>query len=181
MTSATDRIPILAKSARRGHAVTLSEHGGDVMRATRVMFGERDRPSPLAGAWLRFFKVPQQRCHEFWRALMVASILHDLGKANSEFQAAVRNPTKMQAIRHEHVTALLLGTGPLADWLDKCLRPVERLAVLSAVASHHCKVGPGSEHGDRELGYNRTGQAGRRSTCTSGHRSCRARLRWQPR
>ena len=157
MTSATDRIPILAKSARRGHAVTLSEHGGDVMRATRVMFGEHDRPSPLAGAWLRFFKVPQQRCQEFWRALMVASILHDLGKANSEFQAAVRNPTKMQAIRHEHVTALLLGTGPLANWLDKCLRPVERLAVLSAVASHHCKVGPGSEHGDRELGYNRTG------------------------
>lgn len=157
MTSVTDRIPILAKSVRRGHVVTLSDHAEDVMRAARVMFGKRDRPSPLARAWLRFFKVPQQRNDEFWRALMVASILHDLGKASSEFQAAVRSHTKMQAIRHEHVTALLLGTGPLAGWLDKCLQPVEVLAVLSAVASHHCKVGPGNEHGDRKLGSNRTG------------------------
>ncbi len=157
MNNPSDRAPVLAKTPQRGHAVTLDEHASDVGRATLVMFGERERPSLLARSWLRFFKVPERCLDEFWRALMVAAFLHDLGKANGDFQNAVRNAMNPQSIRHEHVTALLLGSQPLCGWLSSSLTPPELLAVLSAVVSHHCKVGPGTEHGDRRLGFNRVG------------------------
>lgn len=127
-----------------------------MLRAAVAMFGEQSSPTFLARSWLRFFKLPAERHDVFWRALIVASALHDLGKANCDFQDAVRRPMK-QAIRHEHLTALLLGAEPLLGWLRTGLSSAEVLAVLSAVASHHCKVGPGVEHGDRRLGYNRTG------------------------
>jgi CRISPR-associated endonuclease/helicase Cas3 len=68
---------------------------------------------------LRFFKVPEHAHGDFWPALLVASILHDLGKANSDFQQAVRHSRYKQPVRHEHLTALLLGSEPLLGWLAR--------------------------------------------------------------
>jgi CRISPR-associated endonuclease/helicase Cas3 len=142
MTTAT---LILAKSPVPGReVVTLASHIDDVLRATRTMFGVAGEPTRLALAWLRFFKLPPNEFNRFLRTLWLAAALHDLGKANDGFQRAVRAQGH-QAIRHEHLSALLLWREPLRDWLFG-LRDagVDPEIVAAAVVSHHLKVHDGA-------------------------------------
>ena len=85
------------------------------------------------------------------RALKVACLCHDLGKANEGFQEMVtgkRDP-KQQPARHELLSALLLEdkTGPFRDWALETLKEdnedeAEMLlnCVIGAVAGHHLKM-----------------------------------------
>jgi CRISPR-associated endonuclease/helicase Cas3 len=85
------------------------------------------------------------------RALKVACLCHDIGKANDGFQEMVtgkRDPPQQPA-RHELLSALLLEdkTSPLRDWAVKTLNVegdecADKLldCVIGAVAGHHVKL-----------------------------------------
>jgi CRISPR-associated endonuclease/helicase Cas3 len=85
------------------------------------------------------------------RALRVACLCHDLGKANEGFQEMVtgKRDTKQQPARHELLSALLLEdkTSPFRDWALALLKEgnedeAEMLldCVIGAVAGHHLKM-----------------------------------------
>ena len=70
-------------------------------------------------------------------ALRIGALLHDIGKANKGFQAAVSGRGD-QKIRHEHLSAWILGEGAVGDWLAT-LGVNESHLILAAVLSHHLK------------------------------------------
>ena len=130
---------VLAKSPKKHcgqtQYVTLEQHTQHVLSAADALFG-LDEPTSLARSWLRFFRVPQNWA-EFRRDLTAACALHDWGKANDSFQQAVRNG-KDQAIRHEHLSALLLGLPCVETWLREA--SIDYPLVLSCVLTHHLKA-----------------------------------------
>lgn len=128
---------LLAKSGEGGRATTLRGHTEAVALAAQTLFGTPGAPSRLCASWLRFFRVDRTLVDQFIRHLLASAALHDLGKANDGFQSAVKGCGR-QAIRHEHLSALLLWQEPVRVWLR-----AERLdaeMVIAAVASHHLKV-----------------------------------------
>ncbi len=131
---------ILAKSRANGTAVTLADHTRAVLRAVCVMFGEPPRPTRLAREWLRFFRLDADDFGAFFHNLWVAGAAHDIGKANDGFQRAVRHCGE-QAIRHEHLSALLLWQEPVQAWLRAHREErIDAEIVIAAVVSHHLKV-----------------------------------------
>jgi CRISPR-associated endonuclease/helicase Cas3 len=133
---------ILAKSPIRGGTITLGAHAATVKKAAEYLFGLADKPTRLGSEWLRFFRLGSDQFSRFVINLHLAALFHDLGKANDGFQAALRHRGE-QAIRHEHVSGLLLYLPPLQQWLsDKGALGVDFEIVISAVVSHHLKVNP---------------------------------------
>lgn len=131
---------LLAKSRpRRGPPKELAEHGEDVMDAFEALFGPAEQRTRLAESWLRFFRLPPDRFAAFHANGLIACGLHDLGKATDSFQGAVEH-RRPQAIRHEHMSALILMLPQVQAWLASyCDFDV----VVSAVAGHHLKAAPG--------------------------------------
>jgi len=80
------------------------------------------------------------------RALQRAAWVHDLGKANTQFQLMIRSQNAHpQALRHEAISAwLLVSNSGVGDWLLNGIADVERYAVTAAVLGHHLKV-PGMD------------------------------------
>ena len=79
-------------------------------------------------------------------ALLRAALLHDMGKANSEFQQAVRHAGTAQSLRHEWVSAWLVLRDPQLDkWLFADCAPHIRHASLYAVLGHHLKLKDASD------------------------------------
>lgn len=131
---------ILAKSPAQGRQITLSEHAGTVRDAVGYLFGSVDHTTRLGREWLRFFRLEPDQFPVLVINLQLAAIFHDLGKANDSFQASLRHHGE-QAIRHEHLSALLLYLEPLRLWLAQHRESgVDVEIVLSAVVSHHLKV-----------------------------------------
>lgn len=131
--------PLLAKSSQPGREPkTLLQHTLDVMNAAEWLFGTRDTPTRLGREWLRFFKVPLKRWPTFLVNLLASAGGHDWGKANSSFQQAVLKGGE-QVIRHEHLSALMLGLDPVTVWLRTGLE-IDTELVLSAVLTHHLKA-----------------------------------------
>lgn len=132
---------LLAKSPTSTGEKSLSGHVRDDLDAFVALFGSQTRPTTLATDWLRFFRVEQSQQTAFWRNVVAAIALHDLGKANDGFQAAVRRQGE-QVIRHEHLSAFLLLLPPIADWLTT-IPHIDFDLVLSAVLGHHLKADAG--------------------------------------
>lgn len=89
------------------------------------------------------------------KALLAAvtrgAFLHDLGKANHQFQRMIRASSKqVQALRHEWISAWLpLQFGDVDQWLfGGCEESVRRSALFSALG-HHLKIEDGSSIVDR--------------------------------
>lgn len=94
---------------------------------------------------------PDEWLSRLSRALKVACLSHDLGKANEGFQEMVtgqRHPTQQPA-RHELLSALLLEdkTSPFRAWALEMLKVGEEDeagmlldCVIGAVAGHHLKM-----------------------------------------
>lgn len=132
--------PLLAKSPQNGREVTLAQHTDDVLRSLDVMFGEPGRPTRLAQEWLRFFRLGEDSFAAFLANLRLAAALHDLGKASSSYQQAIRHGAD-QILRHEHLSALLIWQAPLRGWLRSIHSDgVDPEIVAAAVVSHHLKV-----------------------------------------
>jgi CRISPR-associated endonuclease/helicase Cas3 len=130
---------ILAKSEKYGVKCTLAAHTEDVIGAAEELFGKSEKPSRLGQCWLRFFKLSSDSWEPFHNNLRAACALHDWGKANDTFQAAVRGVGD-QAIRHEHFSALLIGLPEVAAWLKSGNLRLDVPIVLSAVLTHHLKA-----------------------------------------
>jgi CRISPR-associated endonuclease/helicase Cas3 len=131
----TESSGLLAKSGPKG--IGLWTHSKAVACCAVEMFGHpRDGPTDFGRAWLTFFGLDGQNASRFLKALLVASWLHDCGKANSGFQAVVRSAGE-QRVRHEHVSTVFLLDQPIHDWLSS---HVDLDIVIAAVLSHHLKA-----------------------------------------
>ncbi|HUY93629.1 MAG TPA: CRISPR-associated helicase Cas3' [Pirellulales bacterium] len=128
---------LLAKSPRAGMPdKTLIQHTADVMDAVIALFGTADCPTRLGREWRRFFQL--EDFGEFQRATLAAAAFHDIGKANDSFQIALRRSSK-QAIRHEHLSGLILGLACVRGWIAM-RADIDWEVVLATVASHHLKT-----------------------------------------
>lgn len=82
----------------------------------------------------------------FSEAVLLGALLHDIGKANSQFQAMVHLATRrQQALYHESVGLWVVASCPaLNDWVFDGVEADVRWAVLRAIAGHHLRFDPGS-------------------------------------
>lgn len=146
---------VLAKSRRISNdgsvmEVTLARHTQDVIDAAKCLFGD-DVPSFAAEQWLRFFRIPE--CwSRFHRNLIAACALHDWGKANDSFQNALTGSTQ-QAIRHEHLSALLIALPRIRSWLKSA--DIDVPLVVSTVLTHHLKASDAASGFAQKLGASR--------------------------
>jgi CRISPR-associated endonuclease/helicase Cas3 len=138
---------LLAKSPRDGREITLQAHTQHVIEAAQALFGTASRLKRLGRCWLRFFKLDGDAWPVFHANLLAACAMHDWGKANDGFQDEVRGKRDSQAIRHEHLSALLIGLPEVAKWLQRNLH-LDIAVVLSAVMTHHLKAGFDCNKGD---------------------------------
>lgn len=135
---------LLAKSSKTPdsprEAETLPGHLGSVFTAAETIL-------QVAGSNLLFSTGLSRSVSEseLRLTLLLAAVLHDLGKANSHFQEAVLHGTP-QALRHDWLSAwLLAGNADLNRWLFNELPGHWRDAVIAAVLGHHLKLKDGSD------------------------------------
>ena len=133
-----NEIPLYAKSPQDGRQPTLVEHTRDVLDTFDTLFGTVHDPSRTALQWMRFFRLKREQMQQFFINSRLAIYFHDLGKANDGFQSAVTDRRKDQVVRHEHLSAMLLASASLKDWL--CSKPeADFELIVSAVGSHHLR------------------------------------------
>ena len=128
-----------AKSPTRdGRRLSLVQHTVEVMEAAEQLFGKPGIPTRLGREWLRFFRLEAAVFDVFARTLRAAAGFHDLGKANDGFQDALERKGE-QAIRHEHISALLMFDQTFWPWLTRH-KGIDWEIALSAVLTHHLQA-----------------------------------------
>lgn len=134
---------LLAKSPFRDWRLSLERHCADTEEAARHVFRPGGR---WARNWARFFKFSEPDERRFLLNLRVASLFHDIGKANEDFQATVlgKSAGRPQTLRHEHVSALVLALPEVRAWLATNA-DLDVDVITAAVLSHHLKA---AEDGD---------------------------------
>lgn len=133
---------LLAKSPHGHRSLSLLQHLLDTEQAASALFRRGTR---WATSFLRFFKLSEEHHESFLQNLRTAALFHDLGKANADFQTAMRSRGyKAQSLRHEHLSTLLLCVPGLFNWLQECRR-IDADVVASAVLSHHLKAAESGE------------------------------------
>jgi CRISPR-associated endonuclease/helicase Cas3 len=132
-------IELWAKSPTKdGRRLPLLQHTLEVCDAADQLFGPPGSRSRLGGEWLRFFRLDDEVFDRFAKTLRSAAGFHDLGKANDGFQDVVEHRGE-QAIRHEHLSALLMFNQPLWRWLTR-QDGIDWEVALSAVLTHHLQA-----------------------------------------
>lgn len=124
---------LLAKSPKHG-VLTLHKHLCDTEEMARRIF----QPGLFFTNWCKFFGITEP---ERWLInLRIACLLHDIGKANEDFQTAVATPGVFkQRMRHEHLSALFIGKPSVWNWLSESPE-LDVPAITSAVLGHHLKA-----------------------------------------
>ena len=132
---------LFAKRDVRGRRLPLPDHSRAVAEAGAALFGTPDGTTTrLGNRYLRFFRIEEDDRARFLRTLHVSLWLHDLGKVNDSFQEALETG-RTQVVRHEHLSAMLLCSGPLQTWLEGAgSAGVDTGVVIAAVAGHHLKA-----------------------------------------
>lgn len=87
----------------------------------------------------RFFKLSETQMPSLRATARLAAFCHDLGKANDGFQAMITKMRKDQAIRHEHLSTLLMSLPEVKTWLGNLTDADYELARL-VVLGHHLKA-----------------------------------------
>jgi CRISPR-associated endonuclease/helicase Cas3 len=104
------------------------------------MFGDLEHATHLADRWLGFFKLDlASSTNEFLANGAAACILHDIGKANTGFQVAVRGQPGSQAIYHEHLSALILSHSATDRWF-RGIRNFDRDIMTASIVGHHLRA-----------------------------------------
>jgi CRISPR-associated endonuclease/helicase Cas3 len=134
---------ILAKTPKDKNNVqygeTLSGHSECVAESFRTMFGDKGNETRLKKEWFRFFKLDEVMTDKFYTTGIAACYLHDIGKANNWFQSLVSGKGRVpQAIRHEHLSGLILWNEKIKAELQK-QENLDYEILLSAVIGHHLK------------------------------------------
>lgn len=134
--------PLLAKSSKNGQPpVTLLDHSTAALDVAEILFGKPEHPTPLAIAWLRFFKIDLQEFDRFAVNLCFAALFHDTGKANSSFSRAIDSSSfnVSQCIYHERLSGLVLNTPDMKKWITT--HPLLDFdLVLIAILGHHLRL-----------------------------------------
>ncbi len=135
---------LLAKKSRSPDAPdpieTLPGHTLQVIRVAKL----------LVEAWgetfLRSMGLPPSWGNRLHEAVTRGAFLHDLGKANHQFQRLLRQgPATLQALRHEWLSLWVLLRFPaLNAWLFPDGNTLTRQAALIAAIGHHLEVESGS-------------------------------------
>jgi CRISPR-associated endonuclease/helicase Cas3 len=136
-------IELLAKGLRTGREpVTLEAHLLDTERAALALFA----PDSCWGrSFTRFFRLEEADSERFLLLLRLAALFHDLGKANTDFLAAVTSGApQLQTLRHEHFSALILHLPQVRRWLT-ANPSVDLDIVAAATLSHHFKASDSGE------------------------------------
>lgn len=133
---------LLAKRPVPGAEVTLGRHLLDSEACAAQIFAPSER---WGRAWRRFFRLSQNDAEGFLLHVRLAALFHDLGKANEEFQRAVRGAGVVQSARHEHLSALVLCLPEVRSWLGSGAKSIDLDAVIAAVLSHHLKASQDGE------------------------------------
>ena len=118
---------------------TLPGHTASVLAAAEALVDETgDAQLSAVGLSVSIWHEP------FRRGVLFAAFCHDLGKANDQFQAMVRQQRKaQQAIRHEALSMLIVHETALRDWLKAVPNEVDTLNFsFWAAAGHHRKFPP---------------------------------------
>lgn len=126
---------------------TLAGHLIDVVRTSGTIIDRYGQDI------LRGMGLAETKMHGLLRdTLLRASFLHDLGKANSQFQKAVRGKGLFpQAFRHEWLSAWIPLVSPdFRHWLFEGMNELAVNSVLFAVIGHHLKFPDGSVLSPRE-------------------------------
>jgi len=117
----------------------LPGHLEDVIQAAKALLDGGD------GKFLHAMGLPAGEFprEHLQRAVLLAAWLHDVGKANHQFQRAVRSSGPFsQAVRHEWVSAWLPMAVPELDrWLFAGCPTTVRWVVIFAALGHHLKAG----------------------------------------
>ncbi len=111
----------------------LFTHTLDVVRAAETVL------TTIEKDFQRFFKLTEDQMERLRATALLAAFCHDLGKANDSFQAMVSKKRKDQAIRHEHLSTLIISLPEVKSWLSGFSQAdfeVARLLVLG----HHLKA-----------------------------------------
>ena len=149
---------LLAKSKAVGesrHPATIVEHSDAVRDAAEEIWNcvESDLENALD------LQLDELRT-SILPSLLLAAVLHDVGKANGSFQALVHGTggtRKRQPVRHEVLTGVLMTSPDFwASWFAEGLAEFERWAVVWAMSGHHREI-RAKRMGDSEDPLFRTG------------------------
>jgi CRISPR-associated endonuclease/helicase Cas3 len=123
---------LFAKSPRKdGKTLSLQQHLVDTDDAAQAIFTGR-----ILLNWCRFFRVNDANI--FLVHLRIASLFHDIGKANSEFLSALKSKDYKQSLRHEWFSALILHLPSVRSWLEASGLDLE--VITAAVLCHHLQA-----------------------------------------
>lgn len=130
--SKTDRI--IAKSPLAGEekGINLTQHTHDVYRAAKdIVAATID--DPVNNKLAELFKIND--FNKLKQYYYLSCLVHDLGKANSEFVGGMAGTFEKQNIRHEHISAYIIFK--YRQWfLDAGINPYY---LIAAALGHHLK------------------------------------------
>lgn len=141
---------LLAKKSKTPDAPepreTLAGHTLDVVAVAETLVRN------WANIFLTSLGLPQSWGGDLLSASLRGAFLHDLGKANHQFQRLVRRgPDPPQALRHEWISLhILLHFQVLDRWLFPEGDGLARNATLFAAVGHHLQVQDGSAISPRD-------------------------------
>jgi len=120
---------------------TIPAHTKSVFEATLAIFEFFENDIK------KCFGLSEEDFQTLKKVCIVASILHDIGKANSHFLKQILSDKFVrQAIRHEVMTIWILSKFPdVLKWLN--LSETEEKLVVRTIVNHHIKVSNHSECG----------------------------------
>ncbi|WP_000601697.1 CRISPR-associated endonuclease Cas3'', partial [Leptospira interrogans] len=104
---------------------------------------------PILRKWTR---LSESEYNKFVLVVCLSAGLHDLGKANEDFQKMLQRRKYLQRFRHEIWSVLALtGSGPFSDWFRKTIGDETWVRIgQMGILSHHLKATRETLYADHE-------------------------------